>query len=63
MSPSFSQRYGYEPLPKPMRLEELSSDLRVEVWNEVRQFLLGKRDAARFHYRSSSFYGTGQEIY
>ena len=46
MSPSFSQRYGYEPLPKPMRLEELSSDLRVEVWNEVRQFLLGKRDAA-----------------
>ena len=44
MSPSFSQRYGYEPLPKPMRLEELSSDLRVEIWNEVREFLLGKRD-------------------
>ena len=45
MSPSFSQRYGYEPLPKPMRLEELSSDLRVEIWNEVREFLLGKRDS------------------
>ena len=46
MSPSFSQRYGYKPLPKPMRLEELSSDLRMEIWNEVRGFLLGKRDSA-----------------
>ena len=43
MSPSFSQRYGYEPLPEPMRLEELSSDLRREIWNEVREFLLEKR--------------------
>ena len=42
MSPSFSQRYGYEPLPEPMRLEELSSDLRREIWNEVRDFLLEK---------------------
>ena len=25
---TFSQRYGYEPLPEPMRLEELSDDLR-----------------------------------
>ena len=31
MSPSFSQRYGYEPLPKPMRLEELSSDLPYDI--------------------------------
>ena len=42
MSPSFSQRYGYEPLPEPMRLEKLSSDLRREIWNEVRDFLLEK---------------------
>ena len=36
MRGSFSQRYGYEPLPEPMRLEELSDDLRREIWNEVR---------------------------
>ena len=45
MSPSFSQRYGYEPLPEPMRLGELSSNLRREIWNEVREFLLERRDA------------------
>ena len=38
MSPLFSLRYGYEPLPEPMRLEELSSDLRRKIWNEVRDF-------------------------
>lgn len=30
---TFSQRYGYEPLPDPMRLEEISDDLRREIWN------------------------------
>ena len=44
MSPSFSQRYGYEPLPEPMRLEEISNDLRRGIWNAVRGFLLGKRN-------------------
>ena len=39
---TFSQRYGYDPLPEPMRLEELSSDLRREIWNEVRDLLLEK---------------------
>ena len=43
MSPLFSQRYGYEPLPEPMRLEELSSDLRREIWNAVREVLVEKR--------------------
>ena len=28
---TFSQRYGYEPLPKPMQLEELSDDLRSHL--------------------------------
>ena len=37
--PTFSQRYGYEPLPEPMRLEELSDDLRREIWNSARRFL------------------------
>ena len=40
---SFSQRYGYEPLPHPMRLEYLSKDLRREIWNKVRDVLLEKR--------------------
>ncbi len=38
---TFSQRYDYEPLPTPMLLEEVSDDLRREVWNTVRAFLLG----------------------
>ena len=43
---TFSQREGYESLPEPMRLEELSDDLRREIWNKVRELL-----------RSSSFVG------
>ena len=54
MRQSFSQRYGYEPLPEPMRPEELSSDLRREIWNEVRELLLEKRKYF------SSFYFEGQ---
>lgn len=37
---TFSQREGYAPLPKPMQLEELSDDLRREIWNETRIWLL-----------------------
>lgn len=40
---TFSQRYGYEPLPESMRLEELSNDLRRESWNVLREFLLSTR--------------------
>lgn len=36
---TFSQRHGHEPLPEPMRLEELSDDLRREIWNQMRGFL------------------------
>ena len=36
---TFSQRHGFEELPQPMRLEEISGDLRREVWNAVRQLL------------------------
>ena len=42
---TFSQRHGYEPLPEPMRLEELSSDLRREIWNGVRECLSKKRSS------------------
>lgn len=37
---TFSQRYGYNSLPKPMQLEELSSELRREIYNTVRNTLL-----------------------
>ena len=37
---NFSQRYGYEPLPRPMRLEEISEDLRREIGNRVRSLIL-----------------------
>ena len=40
---TFSQRYGYEPLPVPMQLEELSDDLRRELWNVTRKLLLSLR--------------------
>ena len=40
---SFSQRYGYEDLPSPMRLEDISDDLRREIWNAVRTLLFKYR--------------------
>lgn len=43
---SFSQRYGYEPLPESMRLEYLSEDLRREIWNTVRDVLLERRESS-----------------
>ncbi len=39
----FSHRYGYRELPKAMQLEELSSELRREVWNTTRAFLNDQR--------------------
>ena len=47
---TFSQRYGYEPLPEPMKLEEISSDLRREIWNVIREFLLEKRSFSGNYY-------------
>lgn len=46
----FSRRYGYEPLPKAMQLEEISGDLRREIWDEVRQMLLRYRMYGTSHY-------------
>ena len=37
---TFSQRWGYEPLPDPMQLESLSDDLRREIWNFISRSLL-----------------------
>lgn len=48
---SFSLREGYESLPSPMQLEELSPDLRREIWNAIWE-ALGKNSvfgSRRFH--------------
>ena len=47
---TFSQRYGYAPLPEPMRLEEISDDLRREIWNVIRERLLRHRKYFRSYY-------------
>ena len=39
----FSQRHGYAPLPAPMRLEEISDDLRREIWNATREILMSMK--------------------
>lgn len=41
VDPTFSQRYGYQSLPKPMQAEELSDDLRRELWNLFSDVLSG----------------------
>ena len=61
---SFSQRYGYEALPKPMQSEGISEDLRKAIWNETRRLLISDRGAhdaddaefwniERYYFRSS----------
>ena len=42
----FSRRHGYEPLPKAMRLESLSEELRIELWNCFRGLLIDKTRTA-----------------
>jgi len=39
----FSHRYGYRELPEAMQPEELSAELRREVWNTTRAFLREQR--------------------
>ena len=50
---TFSQRQGYEPIPEPMRLEEISDALRREIWNKIRRLL---QSIPHTDYR---FYGEG----
>ncbi len=55
----FSRRHGYEPLPEAMRLEHLSREFRIQIWNLIRSSLIAieshapgltffKGDAKRF---------------
>ena len=41
---TFSRRHGYEPLPESMQLEEISDDLKREIFNTVRELFLRARD-------------------
>lgn len=51
---TFSQRQGYAPLPKPMRLEELSDDLRRDIWNVMREILISMRESFSASYYFSN---------
>ena len=45
---NFSQRHGYEPLPKPMQLEEISEGLRREIGNRIRLLLLNQSSSSTY---------------
>lgn len=51
---TFSERHGYAPLPKPMRLEELSGDLRRDIWNVMREVLISMREPDGLSYYFSN---------
>ena len=46
----FSERYGYRDLPDAMKPEELSHDLRREIWNTVRAALVKEREFGGYSY-------------
>ena len=50
---TFSQRNDYKSMPEPMRLEEISDDLRREIWNETRRFLISIRSVGGSYYFES----------
>ena len=53
---TFSERYGYESLPEPMALEQLSDDLRREIWNIIRVSLLeNRKSVGDYHYFPENF--------
>ena len=51
---TFSERYGYEPLPQPMRLGEISDDLRREIWNTTRKLFQSRPE--RFSSWGSTYF-------
>lgn len=61
---TFSQRYDYEPLPKPMRLEEISEDSRRETFNAIRGLFSGTGTASIAGYLSNhgEFVGDGDRF-
>ena len=53
---TFSQRYGYVPLPDPMQMEEISDDLRIEIWNAIREILLSIRSYSLQEYSNECYF-------
>ena len=49
---TFSQRQGYERMPDPMRLEEISDTLRRDIWNETRRLL---KPLLSYRYESKNY--------
>ena len=41
---TFSQRYGYDPLPEPMKIGHISDTLRREIFNNVRRLFLEEKE-------------------
>ena len=39
---TFSQAYGYEELPQPLKLEEISDRARTKLWNILFEFVQSK---------------------
>ena len=59
---SFSQREGYE-LPSPMKLEELSADLRRDIWNLIWDTLVENIKSSPFgSYLNSGYFNNLQIV-
>ena len=59
---SFSQREGYE-LPSPMKLEELSADLRRDIWNLIWDTLVENIKSSSFgSYLNSGYFNNLQIV-
>lgn len=59
---TFSQRHKYDDLPSPMRLEELSDDLKREIWNVVREKLILYQAPVEAHYEDPYFSFQGERF-
>ena len=44
----FSRRHGYEPLSEAMRLEHLSREFRIQIWNLIRSSVIDRADFTFF---------------
>ena len=60
---TFSQRYGYAPLPDPMQLEELSDYLRIEIWNAIRKILLSIRSHTVNEYHTEYYFNKEPSLF
>ena len=50
---TFSQAYGYEELPRPLKLGEIDRESRVKLWNQFYNHLVSIIDDIDFHYEEA----------